>query len=59
MTTPEESWVVDARPVPAELARDYPHAVYVAPEKTFFPSLGERLDGATHDMLLALAKGVL
>ena len=54
----DAAWVLDIRPVPAELVRDYPHAVYIEPERTFFPPLSERLDAVMRNRLIEFAKGM-
>lgn len=53
------SWVPEAREVPAELTPEYDHAVYVPAQPVFFPTLADRLDSATRDMLLAMARSTL
>ena len=50
-------WSVVPKPVDPELTDTYDHATY-PPARTHFPSLKERLDSATWDMLKALASGI-
>lgn len=52
-------WVAEPRDVPVELTPEFVHADYLPAEPVFFPTLADRLDSATRDMLLAMAKGTL
>ena len=56
-------WAVEVRPVPVELEARFDHADFV-PEPTVSERMGatsilRRLDEATAEQLMAMAKGVL
>lgn len=51
-------WVPESRPIPTELDPDFPHADYVPTVVSQMQgySLMDRLDKATKELLLAMAK---
>ncbi len=50
-------WVAEPKTVPPELTPEYEHADYIPPKRVEWSSIGDQLDSATKEQLMALMRG--